>query len=101
VATAIFNKIDNQHAALSGELGFDNVVLLWKEGKKIIDEMSVVKLDCSELKKSGSTVMVLMLAYARYCRNQKKQLSFVNLPDYILEVAHVYGVDKFLVLNNG
>ena len=96
-----FIKIDDQHASLSGQLDFVSVIRLQEDGRQLINEMSAVILDCSDVEKSGSPGIALVLAYARICRSQKKQISVINLPDHMSAIAEVYGITQFLELNNG
>ena len=96
-----FVKIDDQHASLSGQVHFSNVIQLLEDGRNLMVEMTAVSLDCSALEKSGSPGIALLLAYARFCRRQKKSISFVNLPAQLRAIAGVYGIDKFLALNHG
>ncbi len=84
---------------LVGDLSFDSVVAIEKEGFAVIDEGSEsITLDLSQVQACSSAAMALLLSWLRFAKRRQKQLHFVHLPSALMamiqraELESVMGV---------
>ena len=83
---------------LGGVLDHRSGPLLREQGRELIRNASdaELKLDCSGVERSNSVGLALLLAYLRDAKQAGKSLRFLNLPQELLQIAHVSGVSEFL-----
>ncbi len=83
--------------AVSGEVSFNNVVFLKNAGEPLIDGIKgEVVVDMSAVDRAGSAAISLLLSWLRYCQFTSKEIIFRNLPDDLMGLAMVSGVDELL-----
>lgn len=86
--------------ALQGDLIFETVPQVWHEhAATITGEGSEFTVDLQAVKRVDSSALALMVSFARSAHNNKKTLNFEHIPDAVLAIARVTGVDEFLGLN--
>jgi phospholipid transport system transporter-binding protein len=83
---------------LSGVLDFRTGPGLRKEGQALIKSSTATALvvDCSQVEKSSSVGLSLLLAFMRDAAAAGKALSIRALPDDMREIAQVSGLTELL-----
>lgn len=84
---------------LSGVLDFRTGPGLRKEGQALIKSSTATALvvDCSQVEKSSSVGLSLLLAFMRDAAAAGKELSIRALPDDMRKIAQVSGLTELLV----
>ena len=84
---------------LSGELGFNNVTELELQGRQLVDRAasSPVTVDLAGVTAVSSAGLALLISWLRYARQQGAALSFVSVPENLLGLARVSGLDHLLL----
>ncbi len=87
---------------VQGVLNFETVPVLAKEAAKILKSMDEAKVNFSEVSDSNSAGLALILEMMRTMQNDKKRISFTDIPEQMLIVARAYGIGEELnsVLNS-
>lgn len=80
---------------VSGPVTFANIRRVLEEGIRHVKE-GVRTVDLAEVGELDSSMLAAMLAWIREGRERKTEISFENLPEGLLTLARVYGVDAFL-----
>ena len=83
--------------SLVGELSFETVPGLVSAGEQLFQSAGEVWLDLSQLERSDSAGLALLVNWLRQARNRQCQLSFQQVPGQLLGLARVSGVDQLLV----
>jgi len=93
-----FEKIAAGHFLIKGELNFNSVAELWLENKENLfnDPGNILAIDFSQLSRSDSSGLALLLEWYRESQQQGKKITFVNLPEQMLHMAEVCGLDNVL-----
>ncbi len=88
------------HYQLAGNLNFDSVAELWSEHKNDLftDQFDVLDIDCSQLVRSDSSGLALLVEWCREAGRQNKTITFFNLPEAMYQMAKVCGLDEVLPL---
>jgi len=83
---------------LSGVLDFRTGPALRKQGQALIEssDAPALILDCSEVEKSSSVGLALLLAFMRDAKAAGKIVSVQSLPDDMREIAQVSGLTELL-----
>lgn len=86
---------------LSGDLNSQTGPLLRKEGQRLLRQINtpVIRVDCSEVTRSSSVGLSLLLAYMRDAKALGRSLSVLALPDEMRQIAEVSGLGDVLPLN--
>ncbi|MDB6051352.1 MAG: anti-sigma factor antagonist [Pseudomonas sp.] len=81
---------------LSGVLDYRTGPTLRKQGQALIkaSDASALVLDCSEVEKSSSVGLALLLAFMRDAKAAGKVVSVQGLPDDMREIAQVSGLTE-------
>ncbi|MDB6095737.1 MAG: hypothetical protein JWM09_15 [Francisellaceae bacterium] len=86
----------NSFLALSGNVHFDNVSALLKQGLLLIDEFSDIKIDLSQVIQSDSSILALLVALLRDATEKNKAIHFYKTPHFIKEIISVCGLESIL-----
>ena len=98
VASRVIRKSD-QRLQVSGCIGFDNALDLKQQGERLISKAADhCQIDFSEVSRAGSAALTLLFCWVRHAANLRKTVEFTNLPEDLLGVAKVSGVDQILPL---
>ena len=91
-------KITAGHYLLKGELDFNSVFELWQQQKETIfsDPSTTLKIDLHALNHSNSAGLALLLEWYRMAEHLNKQITYINLPKQMLDMAKVSGLDEVL-----
>ena len=84
--------------ALVGELSFVSVPGLVELGASLFEDGDEARLDLSQVERSDSAGLALLVSWVRTARQQGKQLNFEQIPSQLLGMARVSGVDHILSL---
>lgn len=97
-SSKIIQKSDQQLLVL-GCIAFDNALDLKQQGERLIDKASDhCEIDFSEVSRAGSAALSVLFCWIRHAANLGKTVEFTNLPENLLGVAKVSGVDQILPL---
>lgn len=85
---------------IKGVLDHDSGPLLREQGQALIRDSAskTLQLNCSEVEKSSSVGLALLLAFMRDGQQYGKAIEFVQLPDDMRKIAHVCGLTEILGL---
>lgn len=93
-------KLENGRFMLQGELSFATASAVWREGLELFNNSPELSLDLSGITRSDSAGLTLLVEWLRYAQSQHKQLTFLNMPQQMLAIARVSGLDGILPLDN-
>lgn len=86
-----------QAFSLFGELEFANVVALKRQGEQLLDDADErCEVSLAGVTRAGSAAVSLLLSWMRYASRSNINLVFSHLPDDLIGVAQVSGIDKIL-----
>jgi len=84
---------------VSGRLTMDTAASLFKSGLQPNGQPALI-VDMSGVEAVDSAAVSLMLAWIREAGRSNINLTFSNVPDNLLSLAHLYGVSSALKLNH-
>ncbi|HEY5646336.1 MAG TPA: STAS domain-containing protein [Pseudomonadales bacterium] len=77
-------------------VNFDNLPELRRAGEAYIDSAAAPVFDLHRLTSASSAVVALMLAWFRYSHGRGKVVSFVNVPEGVMNIVEVSELTKLL-----
>lgn len=91
-------NLQNQQLSLRGVLDYRTAPALLRQGKALIAsaEGATLEINCTEVSKSSSVGLALVLAFMREGLRGNKQLSIVGLPKDMQQIAEVCQVSPLL-----
>lgn len=100
-AVAQLEKISQGHYILKGQLNFKSVPELWEKHKVSLfaDQTEVIDIDLSQLERSDSSGLALLVEWYREAEQDGKKITFLNLPAQMYEIARVSGLNEILPLS--
>lgn len=81
---------------LDGTLDFATVPALYRETDRLLDAHEALTVDVSRVERVNSAGIALLLEWLAEARRRGCRLSFRGLPDSILAVARLSGVEELL-----
>lgn len=87
---------DEGRLALLGELTFETVPGLSKDLGPIFRECARLRVDLSDLERVDSAGLALLIEWTRLTRAFGHSLEFINIPQQLLTIARVSGLDQML-----
>jgi phospholipid transport system transporter-binding protein len=81
---------------LVGELTFDTVPDRWEESGSLFDDSAAVVVDLAGVTRADSAGLALLVGLVRRAKQSGKSLTFRNIPDKLLAIARVTGVETLL-----
>lgn len=81
---------------LTGPLTFDTVPQLVQKGGQLFAGHGVVELDLAGVERSDSAGLALLVSWVRQARQQGAAITFLNVPEQLLGLARVGGVERML-----
>jgi phospholipid transport system transporter-binding protein len=85
---------------LGGELTFLTAKDIVSQAKMMVEAMTVLNLDFSEVTRSDSAALAILVDWMRIAKKESKAIIFHNVPQQILAIANASGLDEFLPLND-
>jgi len=89
---------DGDRFQVSGPLTMDIVTALFNSGLQT-DGKSALVVDLGKVEAVDSAAVSLLLSWLRRAQRDNVSLSFSNVPDNLLSLARMYGVDKLIPLS--
>jgi phospholipid transport system transporter-binding protein len=86
---------DGRRMVVGGPVTLTNVMRVVEEGRRHLEE-GVQTIDLSEVTEMDSSLLAAMLSWLRDAKAREHELTFTNLPDALLTIARLYGVDGLL-----
>lgn len=85
---------------LTGELLFGTIMPLYHAGTEYINKytQSNLEIDLSQVEKSDSSGLSLLLSWIKTAKQKKINVRFTHVPQYLLNLAKVCGIEDMLVL---
>ncbi len=98
---AQLEKIASGHYILKGQLNFKSVPGLWGRNKVSLfsDESDTLDIDLSQLERSDSSGLALLVEWYREAGQDGKSITFFNLPAQMYEMARISGLNEILPLS--
>lgn len=84
--------------ALLGELTFETVPGLSKELDSMFKQGPWLRVDLAELERVDSAGLALLIEWTRLTRTSGHALEFINIPQQLLTLARLSGVEQMLPL---
>ena len=84
---------------VTGNIDLTNVNSACMTGKKIIDTVSVVRVDLSGLAVADSSCLAMLVEWLRCAKAQNKDIVFMNMPQFLLDLGRVCGLDTILPID--
>ena len=88
---------DGDRLVMSGPLTLDTVKALYDHGLQAGAD-GALEIDMSAVEMVDSSAVSLMLNWLREARHNQVNLFFSHVPDNLLSLAHLYGVEELLPL---
>jgi len=86
---------------LAGTLTFKTVPVIWKQGLDLFSEAPSLLLDLSQVKRSDSAGVALLVDWMRFARRHNKPISYINMPNQMLAIVRASSLDAILPLARG
>ena len=90
---------EGRRITLSGPVTLANAARVLEEGRQQFAE-GVRTVDMGEVTELDSALLALVLAWLRDARQDKRELSFTNVPEALQTLSQLYGVENLLSLKS-
>ena len=94
---ATLTVIDNHNAVLKGELAFNTVASLDKQGQAAINKTNLINIDLQKLERVDSAGLALLLGWLRQAKQKQCEIVFHNAPMQLANLAKVSGLNDILM----
>jgi phospholipid transport system transporter-binding protein len=81
---------------VTGKLYMRDAVAACARGKELIDTLATVKVDLSGVEDADSGCLAMLIEWLRVAKTQQKDIVFNNLPQFMLDLGRVCGLDTVL-----
>lgn len=88
--------LENNSLLVSGELNFVTVSNLYNDSLPLLASRSTLAFDFSRVTFANSAGLALLVEWALFAKQAKKNITFSHLPAQLLAIIHVAGLDDFL-----
>lgn len=82
---------------LSGDITFETVPQLWRQTAAMLADGEALTVDLSAVKRADSAALALLIGWLRRARQAHKTIEFRHIPENLLAIARVTGVDGMLL----
>ena len=96
---ATITRDDDSRLVIAGDLSFASVPALWEQWLSMRTDEDLVDVDLSQVERSDSAGLALLVACLRKARETGKSVRFFNIPAQMLAMARVSGLDQILPLH--
>ncbi|CBL44222.1 STAS domain protein [gamma proteobacterium HdN1] len=94
---AALEKLSDSAWTLRGDIKYANAVEIREQGERLLESSAQsVGVDLSGMTSATSVAISVLLCWLRAAQKRGKSLSFNHLPQNLLDVARVSGLDKLL-----
>lgn len=93
--------VSHNQVSLAGDVTFETVASLYHSLTAHIKEVEAdsIVYDLSNVNAVNSAALALMIEANKFAANSQKKISFQSLPDKLVSLAQVCGVDKMLAIS--
>lgn len=84
---------------VSGRIDIANVAQASLLGIAIIDTINPVRIDLSEVEHADSSSLAMLVEWIRNAKNQHKDVIVINMPQFMLDLGRVCGLDAILPID--
>lgn len=84
------------HFKVKGELYYADAVPIARQGCDIIHQQSAIIFDLRDVIIDDDAILALLIKWTRCAKKLKKKISFINVPQKILDMMDVSGLTKLL-----
>jgi len=92
----LIERTDPTTFVLRGELSFATVTDLSKRSAEMLWGAEQVTLDLAGVTRTDSAGLALLVEWLRHAHRKSKAIQFRNIPQQMMAVAQVAGLDKLL-----
>ena len=81
---------------LRGRLDFHTAPGALERSRDLFADHASIEVDMTEVQKSDSAGLALLLEWVNWARNYVREIRFVNIPDQITAIAQICEVENLL-----
>jgi len=81
---------------LRGELSFTTVMALSRRSAALLSQSGELTLDLAGVTRTDSAGLALLVQWIRDARRRDQSIRFCNIPEQMMAIAQVVGLDKLL-----
>lgn len=78
---------------LKGSVNYDTVMLTYEQGLSFMQSMKKIQVDFTELEKSDSSILALLIEWIRWVRKKNQTITFFNIPKFVQDLSKACGVN--------
>lgn len=93
------NINSNNELCLAGHIDFSNVKQANYNGAELINKLNDITVDLSGLRYADSSCLAMLVAWICCANKQHKNILFKNMPQFLLDLGRVCGLDAILPIN--
>jgi anti-anti-sigma factor len=93
-------KVNSQNElCVSGRIDLANVAAASLLGIAVIETINPVRIDLSGIKYADSSSLAMLVAWIRNAKVQHKDVTVINMPQFMLDLGRVCGLDAILPID--
>jgi phospholipid transport system transporter-binding protein len=100
VAQASISEDSNGRLAFEGDLSFASVPGLWRDWRRIASGRTGLDIELSGVRRSDSAGLALLVECLREARQSGAKVRLFNIPEQMLAIARVSGLETVLPLHH-
>ena len=81
---------------VTGTIDLTNVIAACGKGRELIDTLAAVRVDLSGIEQADSSSLAMLIDWISSAKAQHKDVIFNNMPQSLLDLARVCGLDVIL-----
>ena len=86
----------SQQLCVAGSIDLGNVKEACAAGANLIHGLSSVQVDLSGINYADSSSLAMLVDWIRVAKEQHKDIKFMNMPQFMLDLGRVCGLDAIL-----
>lgn len=92
--------LDKDTLLVSGKLDFSNARKISEQGRAMLKDIEKIKVDLSDLQQSDSSGLAVFIDWIRFAKSKQKDLLLIQVPQFIIDLGRVSGIDTILPIDN-
>lgn len=92
----LLEETESSHFVIRGELSFTTVMDLSRSSASLLWRDAAVTLDLAGVTRTDSAGLALLVEWMRIAHRKGKSIQFRNIPEQMMAVAQVAGLDSLL-----
>jgi phospholipid transport system transporter-binding protein len=81
---------------VAGALNFNSVMSVYQQSLPLIAARPALHIDLSGVTSANSAGLALLIEWMKYAKSTRKEIQFKHIPESLLSMAKVAGVDKII-----